>query len=107
MKKENAISVNEWKVLHNLAFFVMHQSSPYRLYTCNARIYKAHTFFVLESYNSPVAIYFTSDKVLCEFPWLSYGKCTHTTAYHMNRFKKLLIENGYEVSEITEYRYTY
>lgn len=68
-----------------------------RLRTCQATVYKSKFYFVLQSYNTVVAIIDKEDMILYDFSRYVYGY-TATTAQHIAKFA-----NDYGVSPSDRY----
>ena len=58
-----------------------------RLRSCSARVYDTGCFYVLESYNTIVALIDKSTDTLYDFLRLVYG-FTSTSSQHINKFEK-------------------
>lgn len=58
-----------------------------RLRSCSAMVYETGTFYVLQSYNTIIAIIDKNTDTLYDFLRLVYG-FTSTSAQHINKFEK-------------------
>ena len=74
-----------------------------RLYKCSARIISYHSYIVLVSYNTPVAIYDDFTENLYDLLRPVYGY-TSTSNQHIYKFSKWLDENDYTVQEFVRFR---
>ena len=63
------------------------------LYSCNARIYCYTGCYVLQSYNTPIAVFKVVENTLYDFLRTEYGY-TATSSQHICKFKKWLTEKG-------------
>ena len=61
---------------------------PQKLYSCNARIYDEGENVYLYSYNTLVAMYSKTDKIVYRF-----GRFSNTTYQHMRKFRNWCWEN--------------
>ena len=66
-----------------------------KLYSCNATIHEYNKYFVLKSYNTPIALFTlgTENGVLYDFLRTEYGY-TATSSQHICKFRKWLEEKG-------------
>lgn len=78
-----------------LASYAVTYATGKQLYSCNATIHEYDRYFVLKSYNTPIALFalFNENGVLYDFLRTEYGY-TATSSQHIAKFKKWLTEKG-------------
>lgn len=78
-----------------VASYVVTYAKGKKLYRCNATIHERGEYFVLKSYNTPIALFVlgTEHGVLYDFLRTEYGY-TATSAQHICKFRKWLKEKG-------------
>ena len=91
MKKEMQKAINE-KVLSVIDSFNNHNElttlrNCERLRTCSARVFETDRFYVLQSYNTIIALIDKETDTLYDFLRYVYGY-TATSAQHINKFEK-------------------
>ena len=79
-----------------------HELKSYPLYKCNARMIKTDRYFILESYDSLVAVYDTQKQTLCDCLRDVYGY-TATSAQHIRKFENWLNNHGYCICSFLRY----
>lgn len=77
-----------------------------RLNSCQATIHARRNFIALKSYSTPIALFIqgTHNAVLYDFLRTEYGY-TATSAMHVSKFIKWLVENGLFDSTTVHIRY--
>lgn len=94
IRLENADMEHYRRIISVASYAVTHAKGK-KLYSCNATIHECDKYFVLKSYNTPIALFTlgTENGVLYDFLRTEYGY-TATSSKHVCKFKKWLAEKG-------------
>lgn len=74
-----------------------------KLFTCKAEIWEYKGILALVSYGTPIAVYSPSDGELDDCLRVVYGY-TSTSAQHISKFSKWLVENNYPINSFVRFR---
>lgn len=107
MRKEEQRAINE-KVLSIIDGFNKHSElttlrNGERLRTCSARVFETDRFYVLQSYNTIIALIDKETDTLYDFLRYVFGY-TATSAQHINKFEKDYCRGKWRCNESYTYR---
>lgn len=106
IRLENADMEHYRRVISAASYAVTYAKGK-KLYSCNATIHEYNKYFVLKSYNTPIALFTlgTENGVLYDFLRTEYGY-TSTSAQHICKFRKWLKEKGLYDDSTVNVRFT-
>ena len=84
----------DYRSIISAAYYAVTYAKGKKLYSCNATIHEYNKYFVLKSYNTPIALFAlgTENGVLYDF---FRTECyTATSSHHICKFRKWLKEKG-------------